>query len=85
MSVSVGSITAAGKRILRVYFREITPDCYSQIRGLRISPQKPGYFSKGDAENPTFRGSLRPRLCENAMVGIIRRSQHKAKPNEAFH
>jgi len=26
-----------------------------------------------------------PRLCENAMVGIIRRSLHRGKLNEAFH
>ena len=44
----------------RVCFGEITPNCYRQIRGLRISPQKPGYFSKADTENPKFRGDLRP-------------------------
>jgi hypothetical protein len=60
ISVSVGSVAAAGSHILSVCFGEITPDCYRQIRDLRISPQKPGNFSKADTENPKFRGDLRP-------------------------
>jgi hypothetical protein len=59
-SVSYGSLAAAGDSILRVRFREITPDCYRQIRSLKISPQKPEYFSKADTENPKLRGCLRP-------------------------
>jgi hypothetical protein len=46
LSVGCGSVAAAGKRILSVCFGEITPDCYRQIRGLRISPQKPGNSPK---------------------------------------
>jgi hypothetical protein len=54
----LGRVAAAGKRILRVCFREITPDCYRQIRGLKISPQKPGNFSKADTENLKFSGGF---------------------------
>jgi hypothetical protein len=39
-----GSVAAAGKRILRVCFREIAVDCYRQIRGLSIFPSKTGKF-----------------------------------------
>jgi hypothetical protein len=42
-------------------------------------------FSKGDAVKTLVGGNHRPRLCENARIGIIRRSQHRGKPNEAFH
>ena len=59
-SVSCGSVAAAGESILSVCFREITPGCYYQFRGLRIFPLNPGYYPKADTENPKFRGDLRP-------------------------
>jgi hypothetical protein len=59
-SVSYGSVAAAGNQILRVCFGEFIADGYGQIRGLRISPPKPGNFSKGDAQTQTMSFSVRP-------------------------
>jgi len=47
--------------------------------------QLSGKGTSGKFETDYLNDCFWPRLCENTMTGIIRKSPHRAKPNEAFH
>ncbi len=43
------------------------------------------YGHSNTVEITKITGSFRPRLCENALIIIMCKSQYQGKPNEAFH